>query len=438
MTTSKKMFLSLSAIVLVVAGAAGPSSAGVRFEAVYSSEPVDVRVWMDRGYGYEDWDGDDSWDYYDVYPSVDDVVLYVRAAQNCFTTVYIIDTEGFIHVVYPLSPYDDAYLTGGRVHRFHLGNYGFHGGCFGRGVAFAFAVSSPVPFGYADYGMTVFGPHVGFQVYGDPFVAARLFYLSILPPAYSPSFAGVSYARFYVNEYMRYPSYLCPGWHEHHGARTQCDGQCGAHRDYRIHAKDPFRVLRPAGSPERETVRYTKIERTGAKDFGDVRVRTTAASSRTEPVVRDKGPAAERRSVRLASGASKDRSTERVVRSTRDEFVASKRNYEKMREVYDKSGETNGTELKQRSVTKSPVIAKTTKVTTRSANGARETAKVTARAADGKRETDRVATRASSGARETAKVTKRAPDGARETVALRSAPVKEASKSGKGAKRTRS
>jgi len=437
MTTSKKMFLALSASVLVVAGMSGPSSAGVRFEAVYSSEPVDVRVWMDRGYGYEDWD--DSWDYYDVYPSVDDVVLYVRAARSCFTTVYIIDTEGFIHVVYPLSPYDDAYLTGGRVHRLHLRNYGFHRGCFGRGVAFAFAVSSPVPFGYAGYGMTVFGPHVGFQVYGDPFVAARLFYLSILPPACNPLFTAVSYSRFYVNEYTRYPGYLCPGWHEHNGVRTYCGGQCDAHRDYRIHAKDAFRVLRPASSAERETVQYTKIERTGAKDFGDVRVRTTsAAPARTEPVVRDKGPAAQRRSARLEGGTAKDRSTERVVRSTRDEFVASKRNYERMREVYDRSGEKSGAGLEPRSATGSPASAKTTKVTTRSAGDARETARVITPAADGKRETDRVASRASSEARETAKVSKRAPDGARETVALRSAPVKETAKSGKGAKRTRS
>ncbi len=421
MTTAKKTMLALAAFGLFVTGVAGPSSAGMRVEAVYSSEPVDVRVWMDRGYGQDDWDAEDTFDYYDVYPSADDVVLYVHAARNCYATVYVIDTEGFIHVVYPFSPFDNAYLRGGRVHRLYLKDYGFHRGCFGRGVAFAFAVTSPVPFGYADYGMTIFGPHVGFQVYGDPFVAARLFYLSILPRGCDPAFAVVSYSRFYVNEYVRYPSYLCPGWHEYHGVRSYCGGECGAHRDYRIHAKDPFRVLRPASSVATETVRYTKIERTGAKDFADVRVRAPRTDAgRSAPVTVSKPNAAERRTARLGGGSS-----DRVVRSTRDEFVASKRNYEKMREDYLKSGDSRG-EAKSLPSSKTPASVKS-KVTKRGQDDARETATVTRRAADEPRET--------------AKVTKRAADEPRETVALRSAPSQEtkaASKTGKGAKRTRS
>jgi hypothetical protein len=407
MTTAKKTMLAIFAIGLVVAGVAGPTSAGMRVEAVYSSEPVDVRVWMDRGYGQDDWDAEDTFDYYDVYPAVDDVVLYIHAARNCYATVYVIDTEGFLHVVYPFSPFDNAYLPGGRVHRLYLRDYGFHRGCFGRGVAFAFAVTSPVPFGYANYGMTVFGPHVGFQVYGDPFVAARLFYLSILPRGCDPAFAVVSYARFYVTEYVRYPSYLCPGWHEHHGVRTYCGGECEAHRDYRIHAKDPFRVLRPAGTVDRETVRYTKIEPTGAKDFGDVRVRAPRTDEgRPAPVTVSKPNTAERRAARLGSGSS-----DRVVRSTRDEFVASKRNYEKMREVYQKTGDARG-EAKSQPIAKSPTIVKS-----------------------------KVAKRGPDDARETATVSKRAANEARETVALRSAPSREtkaASKTGKDAKRTRS
>jgi hypothetical protein len=365
---------------------------------------------------------------------VDDVVLYVRAARSCYTTVYVIDAEGFIHVVYPLSPYDDAYLAGGRVHRFFLRDYGFHGRSFGRGVAFAFAVSSPVPFGYADYGLTVFGPYVGYQVYGDPFIAARLFYLSILPPACAHPFAGVSFARFYVHEYMRYPRYLCAGWHDHDGIRTHCDGHCDAHRDYRSHVRDPFRVLRPTASSDRETVRYTRIERTGAKNSGDVRVRTAEASpARPDAVDRSgKGPAGERRSVRLDGGTAKDRSTDRVVRSTRDEFVASKRNYERLRAVYEKSGESNGADLG--SERNSPARSKTTKTTARDT---RETATIAPRAADGKKD---MAAARETGARETAKVTKRASAGARESesVALRGAPVKAEPKSGKGVKRARS
>jgi len=423
MTTAKKTMLALFAMSLAAAGIAGPSSAGMRFEAAYSSEPVDVRVWMDHGYGQDDWDAENTFDYYDVYPAADDVVLYVRAARDCYATVYVIDTEGFLHVVYPFSFYDNAYLPGGRVHRLFLRDYGFHRGCFGRGVAFAFAVTSPVPFGYAGYGMTIFGPHVGFQVYGDPFVAARMFYLSILPRGCNPEFAVVSYARFYVNEYVRYPSYLCPGWHEHHGVRTYCGGDCVAHRDYRIHAKDPFRVLRPASSVGNDAVRYTKIERTGAKDFGDVRMRTSKTESqRPAPVTVSKPNLTERRTARLGSGSS-----DRVVRSTRDEFVASKRNYEKMREDYRKSGDVSGEDARTQSAARSQAKTVKSKVTPRESAGARETGKVSERARTAERGT--------------AKVTKRATNDARETVALRNEPAPEtkaASKKGKGAKRTRS
>jgi hypothetical protein len=458
-STAKRTWLTVLTAALVLAGTFGTSSAGLRFEAVYSSGPADVRVWLDRGYGDEYYDGgdaEDAWEYGDVYPSAADVVLYVRASHDCFTTVYVIDTEGFIHVIHPFSPFDDAYLVGGRVYRFYLRDYGFDHECFGRGVAFAFAVSSPVPFGYADYGVSVFGPHVGVQIYGDPFVAAKLFYLSILPPACARGFVGVSYARFYVTEYVRYPSYLCLGWHEHYGVRSHCAGQSGVHRQYRTHAKDPYRVLRPAGNIEREFVQYTKLNRTGAKDFSDVRMRTSnTVTERSQPITREKGTSLERRMKRSEDNTgvvSRERATlkrtaervdrkelgrkvsadvrtvgaeprkisadvkrssdstrptpsvrparptergdavrtDRVVRSTKDAFVASKRNYVKMREVYEKSGDRGRSDPG-----KTPVNTKTTKVTERASNEARN------------------------------------------SVALGGAPSKQKSSSGKSAKRTK-
>jgi hypothetical protein len=340
MTNAKKILLAGFAAAALIAGTWGTSGAGLRFEAVYASEPVDVRVWLDRGDGYDyyDDDFDDDDEYYDVYPSAGDVTLYVRTARSCYTTVYVIDTEGFIHVVQPLSPHHDAFLIGGRVYRFRLSDYGFDWNCFGRGVAFAFAVTSPVPFGYAGYGLEVFGPRVGFQVYGDPFVAARLFYLSVLPATCSPTFASVGYARFYVREYVRYPSYLCLGWHHVHGDRSYCGGHCGAHRQYRIHAKSPFSVLRPDGHFAEEAVRYTKIDRTGMKSYSEVRARTLRpAPAAGAPVVRSK-PIEKKEFVNAKRTARVDEpvAADRVVRSTKNTFVASKRNYEKMREAYRK------------------------------------------------------------------------------------------------------
>lgn len=370
--TAHWTLLTAAVALTLAAGTIGTAEAGLHIEASYTSEPVDVRVWLDRGYDYYD-DFDDAGSYYDVYPSADDVVLYVRAARSCYTTVYVIDTEGFIHVVHPFSAYDDAYLVGGRVYRIWLSDFGFHRRCFGWGVAFAFAVSSPFPFAYANYGPAVFGPHIGFQIYGDPFVAARLFYLSILPPACPRGFVAVSYARFYVREYVQYPSYLCLGWCEPRGGHAHYSGSCGAHRHYRIHAKDPYRVLRPAADADREVARYTRIA--PSKDVSDVRVSKAvqgravedAAGARvSRPVLRTTD------AVREAQPRTAEKTAPRgVVRSTKESYVTGKRNYEKMREIYEgagnqSQGEVRSAETGARNVT-------STKVAPRAVKEARET-----------------------------------------------------------------
>ncbi len=358
-TAIKMMFLVFAATLVLSTAWIANSNAGLRVELVYSSAPVDVRVWLDEGYGnntyYDDYDNGTGYAY-DVYASSDDVVLNVRASRSCYTTVYVIDTEGFLHVIHPLSPRDNAFLVGGRVYRFDLRDYGFNDGYFGRGVAFAYAVSSPVPFSYASYGVGVFGPRIGFQVYGDPFVASKLFYLSILPHGCRRGHVAVSYARFYVREYVRYPSYLCVGWHQH------CGGHCAAHRHYRVHTRDPYRVLRPTVEVRNEYAEYTRINRTGGKDINDVRVRDPRADERRKPSHPDnrkfrEGAGAERR-VRPIEGKKRittaptiektqrvvRRSTtvrpvnqsdtvrkNRVVRSSRDDFIKSKENSAKIR-----------------------------------------------------------------------------------------------------------
>jgi hypothetical protein len=275
-TTANSIVFVIVGIVALTTVFAGTSNAGLHVEFTYRSAPADVRVWMgsayDNGGRYYDGDYYNGGYEYDVYPSENDVVLYVRASRSCYTTVYVIDTEGFVHVVHPLSPAHDAYLIGGRVYRYRLSDFGFYEPCFNRGVAYAFAVGSPVPFNYAHYGAGIFGPRIGFRIYGDPFVASRMFYASILPPACHRNLVAVGYARFYVREYRRYPGYLCAGWHHYHGVRTHCRGNCAAHRHYRIHAADPNRVIHPRREFRPGASDLAKIDRTASKDIRDIRV----------------------------------------------------------------------------------------------------------------------------------------------------------------------
>ncbi|UCG52541.1 MAG: hypothetical protein JSW58_03045 [Candidatus Latescibacterota bacterium] len=397
-TTVNRMLLALIVgTVMLAAVWVGSSSAGVHVGVAYSSGSADVSVRLGRGYDDEGYYYDDDYYYdgdyaYDVYPSADDVVLYVRASRSCYTTVYVIDTEGYIHVIHPLSPFDDAYLIGGRVYRYRLRDFGFYDPYFGRGVAFAFAVMSPVPFSFAHYGVGIFGPQIGFRIYGDPFIASRLFYFSILPAGCRRSLVAVSYARFYVREYVRYPSYLCVGWHDYYGTRSYCRGHCAAHRQYRVHAKDPYRVIHPKREIRNELTRYAKINRTAAKDMRDIRqvtgtkhLRDPDIDRKTKRVVKSselrtvsertnknktsiakrtarriensnrvnnskaikntrtvapKSPT-RRSTVKSKSTSSKTGGQERVVRSTRNTFVKSKNDYTKMREKLKQNNRVN-------------------------------------------------------------------------------------------------
>lgn len=225
-------------IVAVAAGlvAAAAQPAPARPHVVVSGA-ADVRVWLDE-----------SWD---IYPSFDDVVVSVRAARDCYATVMLVDTDGYLHVIYPTSMIEDGWLEGGVRYRFRCGDLGLDPYDM-RGIAYVFAIGSPLPFVYAEYGNAIFAGHFGYRIYGDPYLACRQFYLSLLPARCNWEWVGVSYSRFYVREWVSYPAYLCMGHcgsAVHVGIGDHCPGCLQLCERYRHHVKDPYRVLRP-------TVRY--------------------------------------------------------------------------------------------------------------------------------------------------------------------------------------
>jgi hypothetical protein len=369
--TAKRTVLAVIAAAFVISTMfAISASAGVSVRFAYESDPVDVRVWVDRGDYYDDdnyYDDHDEGYYeesydYDVYPSVNDVVLHVRPERSCYVTVYVVDTDGYLHVVHPLSPYDEAFLVGGRVYRFHLSDTDFYDG-FDRGVAYAFAVSSPVPFSYSSYGLGIFGPHFGFQVYGDPYVASRMFYLSLIPARCAPRLVGIGYARFYVREYVRYPSYLCAGWHDYHGVRKYCRGGCSVYRHYQTHARDPYRVLRSRYHVKSGVSEFTKIARRvesrkhrdrndrdldGRRDRRDFDERDRVKRNRSSDTKRFARKATREttrsnRTVKTVGKSSKRQiatkptKRERVVRSSKNSFLKDKSKFAKMRRQLEKS-----------------------------------------------------------------------------------------------------
>ncbi len=245
-------------MLLAILGGSTPSKAGVAYRAA-----ADIRVWLEHDY--------------DIYPSMDDVVFCVRAARDCHALIYIVDTDGFIHVVHPFSPYESAWIEGGYTYRFTAREAGLYGFDFDRGIAFIYAIGSPHPFVYADYGINIFAGRFAFRIYGDPFFACKQFYISLLPHWCNYSLIGVSYAHFYVRDWVRYPWYLC----SHRGAGRRVHGHCAhceaAYESYRHHASDPYRILNP-------TVRYKGNE--GASLY--TTIASVSEKSRTK-ILRERG-----------------------------------------------------------------------------------------------------------------------------------------------------
>ncbi|MCZ6766780.1 MAG: hypothetical protein O7D32_07590 [bacterium] len=344
--------LSVLAIVLAITALSASSlKAGVRFEMTYTSGPADIRVWLADEYtdGYDHYRA--GYHEYDVYRSVDDVVLYVRASRTCYATVYVVDTEGFIHVVHPLSPRDAQFLRGGRVYAFHLADSDFGRYGFDRGVAYVYAVSSPVPFRFVDYGWGVFGGNYGYRIYGDPYLAAHEFYESLLLPSFNVSRIGVSHARFYVREYARYPRYLCVGWHDYHGVRQYCRGNCTAYRHYHRHVKDPYVVLRPDFKIKHASSgSYTRIRRSADVRFKEKNsvLRRTASKSSVLKTTSKHAVDVDRKSSQVS----------RVVKSSKSSVIRGKADLSLMRDRLEKRS------AKSRSVVTKVDSKRSTKKTT--------------------------------------------------------------------------
>jgi hypothetical protein len=243
------LILTIVATVMYLSAAA-PADAGV------AAGRADIEVWVENA-GF-------------VHPSYDDVVISVRAARGCFATVAVIDTDGFLHVVHPFSPNDNAWLNQGVTYRFSGNELGL-GVLRGRGIAHVFAIGSPYPFDFASFGDAVFVGRFGYRVYGDPYLAGYEFSMRLLPGEYARNFVGVSFARFYVREWCRYPVYLCHGFHSetvHVRTGGYCR-QCSRVYDrYRVHVNDPRVAMQPpkykdtqVASDEMTRIRIKKIER---------------------------------------------------------------------------------------------------------------------------------------------------------------------------------
>jgi hypothetical protein len=160
-----------------------------------------VEVWTNRGE--------------DVATRGDRIRVFVRADRDAFVTVFRVDTDGRVRVLFPREPWEDTFVrrdreyeiegSGGRD-AFNVDDY--------PGVGYVFAVVSADPF---DYNAVVAGDHWDYRliadgrVRGDPYVALTDLAQRIVPEGYEDW--DYDLVPYYVERHYDYPRFACYDCH---------------------------------------------------------------------------------------------------------------------------------------------------------------------------------------------------------------------------------
>ncbi|KPJ50507.1 MAG: hypothetical protein AMJ41_01285 [candidate division Zixibacteria bacterium DG_27] len=106
---------------------------GFRVTPLHPGPELEIEVWTNKGRGGTFYLGED-------------VVVYFRTNMDCYVLLYEIDTEGYLHLIYPHDPYEDCSVSGevtyrvpnpDRDYRFRI--------CGPPGEELLYAVASPHP-----------------------------------------------------------------------------------------------------------------------------------------------------------------------------------------------------------------------------------------------------------------------------------------------------
>jgi len=162
-----------------------------------------IELWTNRGDGA-------------VYTRGERVRMFFKLDRDAFVTIFRVDTDGRVRVLFPREPWEDNFARGGReleVDSRALGGDAFTIDDY-PGVGYLFAVASADPFVYDgiesgdhwDYRVIADG-----RVRGDPYVALTDLAQRIVPEGYTDwDYDIVSYN---VDRHYDYPRFLCYDCH---------------------------------------------------------------------------------------------------------------------------------------------------------------------------------------------------------------------------------
>lgn len=164
---------------------------------VSSDRGLNIDLWTDRAQD-------------EIYDVGDSQEIYFRTNDDCYATIYHIDTDGNVEVLFPQYP-DDGFVFGGMTYR--LPDYYDDWDLRARGpegIGYLHAVASRTPHAF-NYAVHRNHYHVNVDpVAGDPYLAINTINARLIPRRHLHAAATVS---FFVGRHSWYPRYMCYDCH---------------------------------------------------------------------------------------------------------------------------------------------------------------------------------------------------------------------------------
>ena len=257
-----------------------------------ASSAIAVDVWVNREEG-------------GVYRPGESMRIFFRTRTDAYVLVYNIDTEGYIHLVYPYGPSDPHRVEAGRTYRIPARHDPYDLVADGPpGMEFVVAVASHHPFrdlpwflrgGDPDEALSDDELESG-QIVGDPYVGMERLNQRIIAPEHLED-SDITETFFYIHQRVEYPRYVCADCHYAAYPFDPYLSHCSV-VDIRIdatwvrYARPRVGVVRPRyyyyvrpGAPDRyaewKNRRYSSLD-------GSTTLRSRFVVARSERVVRDR------------------------------------------------------------------------------------------------------------------------------------------------------
>lgn len=156
----------------------------------------------------------------DVYRRGERVRIFFRTELDAYVTIFRVDTDGRVRVLFPREPWEDNGVRGGYT--YDVPNYGQHDAFVvddDPGVGYVFGVASAQPFAYEPFTSANHWDLVmvsdGGRVHGDPYQSLEDLVQRILPPGYGDY--DTHLLPYYVERHYDYPRFLCYDCHSYVG-----------------------------------------------------------------------------------------------------------------------------------------------------------------------------------------------------------------------------